>query len=289
MPNYHVGTLDSKSRQTLSTGETDSREAAPRQEFLHPRTWTNAVLSSKRVISWDTRVFTYKLQHEAQSLGLPTGQHLMIRLRDPVTREAIIRSYTPISETSQQGTMDILIKVYFDTKGHKGGKMSQAMDKLPIGHSIDFKGPIGKFEYLGRGRYLLNGQPKSMRRFLMICGGSGITPIFQVFRAVMRDDKDQTTCIILDGNRLVEDILCREELEALVVQGRGKGRVYHTLTKASDEWPGLKGRIDGKLIQKYCKRDADTVVLICGPDALEKSIHQALREDRWRDDQLIFF
>ena len=289
MPDYHVGTLDAKSRQTLSTGDMNSTEVAPREFFLHPRGWTKAILHSKRTVSWDTRIFTYKLQNESQGLGLPTGQHLMIRLRDPVTREAIIRSYTPISETSQKGTMDVLIKVYFDGKEIKGGKMSQAMDQLPIGHGVDFKGPIGKFEYLGRGCYSINGQRKSVKRFLMICGGSGITPIFQVFRAIMSDDRDRTTCIILDGNRLAEDILCKEELEELVLRGQGRGKVLHTLTRAGDEWPGLRGRIDGKLVRQHCKRDSSTVVLICGPDALEKSIHQSLREDGWQDSQMVFF
>ena len=289
MPDYHIGTLDAKAQEALVTGEDKSGDSSPRPIFLQSKTWSTATLHAKRTVSWDTRIFTYRLQHEEQDLGLPTGQHLMIRLRDPVTREAIIRPYTPISEQTRKGFVDVLVKVYFDTSAAKGGKMSQAMDQLPIDYGIDFKGPIGKFEYLGKGSYSLNGKKKPVKQFLMICGGSGVTPIFQVYRAVMRDAKDNTQCIVLDGNRLEEDILCREELDALSIQGAGRGKVIYTLTKGGDNWAGLRGRIDAALVKKYSKNSGEIVALICGPEAMEKSIHQALRADGWEDDQMVFF
>ena len=289
MPGYHIGTLDTAAQKALACGDTVSEGSEKRDVFLQSKAWTTATLYAKRIVSWDTRVFTYKMQHPEQSLGLPTGQHLMIRLRDPVTREAIIRSYTPVSEQSERGFMHVLIKVYFDSGTAKGGRMSQAMDALPIGHGVDFKGPIGKFEYLGRGRYALNGAAKPVRRFLMICGGSGVTPIFQVFRAVMRDAEDPTECVVLNGNRQPEDILCKDDLDGLVVQGKGRGKVVYTLTKGGDAWTGSRGRVDGKLVREHCRRDKETVVLLCGPEALEKAMHKALLEDGWEDEQLVFF
>ena len=289
MTTYHIGTLDTASQKALAHGDTVSEGSEKRDVFLQPRAWTTATLYAKRHVSWDTRIFTYQLQHPEQALGLPTGQHLMIRLRDPVTREAIIRSYTPVSEQSETGFMHVLIKVYFDSGAVKGGRMSQAMDSLPIGHGVDFKGPIGKFEYLGRGRYALNGAGRAVKRFLMICGGSGVTPIFQVFRAIMRDDEDPTECVVLNGNRLPEDILCKEDLDALVVQGKGRGKVVYTLTKGGEEWTGLRGRVDAKMVKEHCGHTKETVVLICGPEALEKSIHKALLGEGWDDQQLVFF
>lgn len=290
MPDYHIGSLDESSRKVLSEGEVQPENSAPRPVFLQSRAWTSATLHEKLRVSWDTRIFRYKLQHDEQDLGLPTGQHLMIRLRDPKTQEAIIRSYTPISETSQKGYMDVLIKIYFETQAIKGGKMSQAMEALPIGTGVDFKGPIGKFGYRGRGVYYLNNQERRVKRFFMICGGSGVTPIFQVFRAVMRDDEDPTSCVVLDGNRLEEDILCREDLDALVVKGKGRGKVLHTLTQGNEQWTGLRGRINAELVNQHCgERDCETVVLICGPEALEKSIHKVFKDLGWEDEQMVFF
>ena len=290
MPTYHVGTLDSASQKALACGEAAAEGSAePRDVFLQARAWTTATLHAKRSVSWDTRVFTYQLQHAGQTLGLPTGQHLMIRLRDPVTREAIVRSYTPVSEPTARGFLDVLIKVYFDSGTAKGGRMSQAMDALPLGHGVDFKGPVGKFEYRGRGAYALNGRPGAVRRFLMICAGSGVTPVYQVFRAIMRDADDPTECVVLNGNRLPEDILCKADLDALALEGKGRGKLVYTLTQGGAAWTGPRGRVDGALVRAHCPRDRDTVVLVCGPEALEKAIHKALLADGWEDEQIVFF
>ena len=287
MPTYHLGTLDSAAKIALSEPQSETASNEPRDTFLNPRSWTKAVLSSKKKISADTVIFTFTLEHKTQMLGLPVGQHLMIRLRDPVEREAIIRPYTPISEMNSKGRLDVLIKLYLE--GDIGGKMSKAMNSLPVGHGVDFKGPIGKFTYLGKGLCSINGTEKKVKKFAMICGGSGITPIFQVFRAVMRDKDDPTTCTVLNGNRLVEDILCKEDLDALLWGNEDRGEVIHTLTKAPKTWKGLRGRINGELVQKHCECHEETLVLVCGPEALEKSIHVALKEQGWSDDQILFF
>lgn len=280
MPNYHIGSLDEASRRVLSGGEAQAEPSGPRPTFLDTRVWSKAILHSKVSVSWDTRIFTFKLEHDEQPLGLPTGQHLMMRLRDPVTREAIIRSYTPISETTKKGYADVLVKVYLDSEDHKGGKMSQAIDALPIGHFVDFKGPIGKFEYLGRGLCAINGISRTVKRFIMICGGSGITPIFQVLRAVMNDKEDPTKCVVLDSNRLAEDILCKEDLDTCARENLDRCKLLYTLTKAPEGWQGLRGRIAGPLLKEYCCRSGETesMVLICGPEALEKSVHIADRK-----------
>lgn len=293
MPTYHIGSLDEASRRVLSEGEpessTESKE--PRPVFLDSRKWHKAILHAKVAVSWDTRIFTFKLEHDDQPLGLPTGQHLMIRLRDPATREAIIRSYTPISETTKRGYTDVLVKVYYDTQERAGGKMTKALDTIPIGHFVEFKGPIGKFEYLGRGLCAVNTVHRTVKRFIMICGGSGITPIFQVLRAVMQDKSDPTTCVVLDGNRLVEDILCKEELDVFARDNVDRCRILYTLSKPTEEWTGLKGRIGRELLSKQCLRggDGEGLVLICGPEALEKSVHEVLNGMGWPDEDLLFF
>ena len=291
MPTYHLGTLSDSAKLALSEPASETASNEPRPTFLNSRAWTKAVLHSKRPISSDTIIFTFTLEHPEQTLGLPVGQHLMIRLRDPVSREAIIRSYTPISEITRKGYLDVLIKLYLSPADSPvpGGRMSKAMNSLPLGHGVDIKGPIGKFEYLGRGSCAVNGVRKTVKKFAMICGGSGITPIFQVFRAVMRDRDDPTTCTVLNGNRLVEDILCKEDLDALLRGNEDRGQVIHTLTKAPETWAGLKGRINNELVRTHCQRNDDTMVLICGPEALEKSVHKALKEQGWRDEQILFF
>jgi len=294
MQNYHIGSLDEASRSLLTENSEDvpSGSSQPRPVFLQPKAWTKAILSAKKTISSDTRIFTFKLEHPDQAIGLPTGQHLMLRLRDPVTREAIIRSYTPISEISDRGILNILIKIYDDYEGRPGGKMTKALDQIPTGHFVDFKGPIGKFEYLGKGKCTVGGKERWVKRFLMIAGGSGITPIFQVLRAVLKDSEDQTKCLLLDGNRLEEDILCKEDIDRLVKGNEERCRLLHALTKPTDEWKGHRGRVGQELIEKEigrCTAEGEDLVLICGPQSLEKSAHGYLKELGWSDNDLLFF
>jgi len=303
MPNYHLGALSPTALKALTEPPppSDSDSATPRPTFLNPKAWTRAILHAKKTVSWDTRIFTFALDHPTQSLGLPIGQHLMLRLRDPVTREAIIRSYTPISDQTRQGFVDVLVKVYFPgTEGQTGGKMSTALEGIPIGHSIDIKGPIGKFEYLGRGRCSVNGRERSVKNFVMICGGSGVTPVFQVFRAVMQDKDDDTHCTLIDGNRLVEDILCKEELDGHAQGNDHKATLVYTLTKPDEEWQGLRGRISEGLLKEHAHPELDRLkevegeeggkmALVCGPEALERNVRESLLGMGWKEEELLFF
>ncbi|KAK7044690.1 nitrate reductase [Favolaschia claudopus] len=289
MRRYHIGTLDDTAKKELSL-DCQDEEANNPTVFLQPRSWSSVKLHARKSVSRDTRIFTFKLQHEDQILGLRTGQHIMVRLRDPATREAIVRCFTPISEIDKKGEVELLIKVYSPRKDYRGGAMSMAIDSLPIGHEVEFKGPIGKFEYHGRGEYSAgSGGRKKTERFLMICGGSGVTPIYQVFRAVMRDEQDATSCTVLDSNTTEEDILCREHLDELVREGGGRGEVIYTLTKGDEKWDGLRGRIDREMIQRYCPGSAGTVVLLSGPEEMEKDMRRFLEESGWQAEQIVVF
>ncbi|KAK3905457.1 hypothetical protein C8A05DRAFT_30743, partial [Staphylotrichum tortipilum] len=221
MPAYHIGTL---STPLDSPSSHPSEESTP--VFLQPKTWRRALLTSKSPVSHDSSIFTFTLPPQTTSLGLPVGQHLMIRLRDPATREAIIRAYTPLSSnqdsSSNPGKLDVLIKVYKTQGERPGGKMTTALDSLPLGHAVEFKGPVGKFEYRGLGQCTINERARNVKRFVMVCGGSGITPIWAVLRAVMENGKDATECVVLDGNRGEGDILLRKELEDVEREAGGR-------------------------------------------------------------------
>lgn len=288
MPDYHIGTLDKASLEALKNNSSaDSDE--PREVFLQSRAWTKATLTEKKNVSWDTRIFVFDLEHEKQTLGLPIGQHLMIKVPDPANNEAIIRSYTPMSDTNLIGKMELLVKIYFSSDSTPGGKMTMALDKLPMGSTIDCKGPTGRFEYLGNGRVSISGKERQLRSFKMICGGTGITPVFQVLRAVMKDTQDPTKCVVLDGNRQEEDILCRSDLDAYVAMNAQKCTVVHTLTKGSDTWTGRRGRVSEELLAEYAAPEEQSMVLVCGPGPMEKTARAILLAQGWAESDLHFF
>lgn len=293
MVDYHIGTLDEAAKKTLHQTEDEGCDTN-RAVFLQSNAWCKARLESKAKVSADSFIFVFGLDHENQQIGLPTGKHLMIRLRDPATREVIIRSYTPLSDANERGKLRVLIKIYYDTPETKGGKMTQALDAIPLGHSVDFKGPVGRFEYLGRGWCSIGGVERWVRRLVMVCAGSGVTPIFQVLRSVMADPEDKTKCLVLDGNRVEQDILCREDLDKMVDADPEKCRLLYYLSRPSDGWVGRRGRLNESVFTSEVGPPtelygSDQLALVCGPAAMEEGSKLAFLSMGWKEDDLIYF
>ena len=289
MRDYHLGRLDDSGRQALLNQGAGDAPPPDRAEFLQSKHWTRAPLSKIRSLSADTKVFTFKLDHADQVSGLPVGQHLMMRVRDPVTANDVLRAYTPISEITDKGFLDVLVKLYLPEGSKPGGQMSMALDRLAPGDEVDFKGPIGKFEYLGKGMATVKGEEKRVGSFVMICGGSGITPIYQVLRAVMSDPEDETRCTVLDGNRHEDDILLRDELEALAGTGGSRCRMLHTLTGGSEAWTGRRGRVSEELLREEARPGDGRMALVCGPPGMEASARAVLAGMGWKDEDVLTF
>ncbi|KAF4594893.1 Nitrate reductase [Ophiocordyceps camponoti-floridani] len=240
-------------------------------------------------LSHDVKIFRFKLQHQNQQLGLPVGQHVLLRLASSST---LIRAYTPISPVSTRGSVDVLVKIYRPWADQKRATMTQTLDSIPLGSPVDFKGPLGKFEYRGRGVCIVAGATIHVRRLYMMCAGSGITPIFQVLQAISKDEHDQTECVVLYGNRTEEDVLCRRELDDIFGGGR-RGRLRLTLTRPSASWTGRKGRIDEAMLEKDVgpcdETAADHLALVCGPRMLEANVRRVLLRMGWRDRDVVLF
>lgn len=69
--------------------------------------------------------------------------------------ELVVRAYSPISSNDELGYFELVIKVYWAGQLEAfpdGGKMSQHLESLALGDSIEAKGPMGHITYLSRGR-----------------------------------------------------------------------------------------------------------------------------------------
>ena len=212
MVDYHIGRVKTNVPPVLK-GLATSAPLQPRAAFLDPKIWQKSRLARKNCVNHDTHLLEFELEHAEQRLGLSVGQHLFLRIKDG-NSQYVVRAYTPVSNPSDKGTVSLLVKMYLPNKDFPvGGKMTTLLNSLPEGHAVDIKGPLGGFEYLGKGRVRFRCVERKVDGFAMVCAGSGITPIYQVLRAVVQDEVDTTTCIVVNGNRVEEDILCREDLD----------------------------------------------------------------------------
>jgi cytochrome-b5 reductase len=177
--------------------------------------------------------------------------------------EPIIRNYTPTSSNDDKGFFDLVIKVY------PKGKMSQYMESLRVGvDSIEVAGPKGEFIY----------QPNQFRRLGMLAGGTGITPMLQVIREVLKHaPQDKTVMNLLYGNVTVQDIILREDLDSLTAKHKDQFTLYHVLNECPEGWTQGKGFITKELIQQHLPAPADDIkILLCGPPPMIKAMREHL-------------
>jgi cytochrome-b5 reductase len=121
------------------------------------------------------------------------------------------RSYTPISSDDDKGFFELLVKSY------PTGIISKYIDEVAIGDCVSVKGPKGNFVYT----------PNMCKEISMIAGGTGITPMLQIIKAVLKNPADVTKVSFIFANVSEDDILCREELDQLAEDPRFS--VYYVL------------------------------------------------------------
>lgn len=296
---FHIGTLDQTASKVDALDETSER-VQPDPTFLSKTKWKSAQLVSVDRINHDSRIYRFALEDPEQPLGLPTGQHVYARLKrkptaggNPEEGETIQRAYTPVSLSTAKGFLDLLIKVYFKTPEFpEGGKMSMGFEELEIGDRVDFKGPLGSFEWLGGGVARWKGVQRTPKELGLICGGSGITPILQVLRGVLHDPTDTTTRLhLLNANKTEADILLRTELESFLASTAARYRHHLILSQADERWQFSRGRISRELLQTHLPPlDPDNLILICGPKPMIDMVKVELTELGWDvPNQLVVF
>ena len=230
-------------------------------------------------LSHDTRLFRFGLPNEDDVLGLPIGQHASLSYTSDEGK-LVARSYTPTSSDDDVGYVDFVIKVYFANvhpKFPEGGKMSQHLESLALGDTIDVRGPKGKLDYKGRGTFAIQakmGQPAKMvtaNKVGMVAGGTGITPMLQIIRAMRKDPLDNTEVWLLFANQTEDDILLREELEEEAARNPEKFHLWYTVDRPTDGWQYSSGFVSEDMLREHMPEASDeTLILFCGPPPMEK-------------------
>lgn len=241
--------------QAIHSQPTNTLNPSPApKKVLKPDAFQEFALTEKTIISHNVAIYRFALPTATSILGLPIGQHISIGAVLPQpdgTSKEIVRSYTPISGDHQPGYIDLLIKSY------PTGNISRHMASLGVGQTIRVKGPKGAFVYT----------PNMVRHFGMVAGGTGITPMLQVVRAIIRGRAagDRTEVDLIFANVTEQDILLREDLDQLAAEDKGF-RVHYVLDKPPAGWTGGVGYVTSEMVTKCLPKAADDVkILLCGP------------------------
>lgn len=223
--------------------------------FLEPSIFKELPLIDKKVLSYNTRLFRFGLPTKKTILGLPIGQHITFKAKDADGKD-FFRPYTPTTDDDTPGHVDFVIKVYPE------GKMSQHLEKLEIGQTMLFKGPKGRYQY----------QQGSLQAIGMLAGGTGVTPMYQVANAILKNPADKTQITLLFANVSADDILIEDELTNLQALSP-QFKVYYVLNKPPPGWTGAEGFITADLIKKHFPPPGEGIkILKCGPLPMNKAM-----------------
>ncbi|KAK5727384.1 NADH-cytochrome b5 reductase [Elasticomyces elasticus] len=239
------------------------------KKVLDPTRFQEFKLTDKTVISHNTAIYRFGLPSPNSILGLPIGQHISLAadldVKDPKTekveRKEVVRSYTPISSDWEPGHFDLLIKSY------PTGNISRHLATLNVGDKMKVKGPKGAMVYT----------PNMVRRFGMIAGGTGITPMLQVVRAILRNRSkgDKTEVNLIFANVDEKDILLRSDLQALEDEDNNF-HVHYVLNNPPEKWSGGVGFVTADMIKQHLPPPAsDIKILICGPPPMVSALKKA--------------
>lgn len=253
--------------------------AYKRRRSLYPNKWTALELEDQTLISKNTALYRFKLKTRLESLDIPAGHHVAVRV--PIDGKDEIRYYNPISSKLEDGHLDLVVKTYVD------GKVSRYFAGLSTGDTVDFMGPIGTLNY----------EPNSSRHLGIVAGGSGITPVLQILNEVVTVPEDLTKVSLLYANETENDILLKEELDEMA-EKYPHLQIHYVVHYPTDTWTGDVGYITKDQMNRYLPEySEDNRLLICGPDGMNNLALQYAKELGWKvnstrssgDDQVFVF
>jgi cytochrome-b5 reductase len=165
-------------------------------------------------------------------------------------------------------------------KLYSQGKMSQILAALSVGDSMMMKGPKGRLQYT----------PNSKAELGMVAGGSGITPMYQVVNAILKNKADKTKVSLVFGNVTEEDILLRDELDQLARMHADRFRVHYILDKPPKEWAGSKGYITQEVVKANLPAPGPGVLMLrCGPTPMMEAMKRLLDGMGYSDEMQFQF
>ena len=203
----------------------------------------------------DTKVFRFAFPDGNQDLNMDLCSCVAFRFVDKDGKE-VVRPYTPISRPNSKGYFEFCIKNY------KGSKMGSHLHNMKIGQTIDIKGPFTKFAY----------KPGQYKAFGMIAAGSGITPMFQFLRELVKE-KGEPEINLIYACRRKEDVLLGTEINTLMEQYRHFSP-YYVLSDPPSSWMGGIGHITKDMVKAFMPPPArkDAMILVCGPPKFMEAI-----------------
>ncbi|MEM8886924.1 MAG: ferredoxin--NADP reductase [Bacteroidota bacterium] len=225
-------------------------------------------LPIKKIIAETEDAYTLVFpKPEEEDFSYFPGQYLTLRLMIDGKEERRAYSLSSCPYTDEDWAVSI--------KRVEQGKVSNYLaDHFKVGDEVEVMRPMGKF--------LVEPDITQSRHCIMIGAGSGITPLFSMIKGVL-DQEPESKVSLWYGNRTESSVMFARQLTALQERYRERFHIVHVLSRASDEWKGIRGRLDKDRVYKllsdlFMEDDFRKEYYICGPRGMMESAIEAFEK-----------
>ena len=207
---------------------------------------------------------------QREAFRFKPGQFINVRAR--IDGEDLQRTYSLCSAPSDEHLRIAIKRI-------PGGHFSVwANESMRPGMTLDALPPQGRF--MLREPDPAHDRDENPPHILALAAGAGITPVISILRHGLKH-RPTTRFTLVYGNRNIDDIIFREELEALKDRYVERLTLLHVLSATGQpDTPLLEGRINAAKIEAMGRRlfRAEDVAqaFVCGPGDMIRDTRNAL-------------
>ncbi|ADZ70574.1 1,2-phenylacetyl-CoA epoxidase subunit PaaE [Polymorphum gilvum] len=158
-----------------------------------------------------------------------------------------------------------------------------ANEDLKVGDVLEAMPPMGSFHSAL--------EPERAKTYLGFAGGSGITPLLSIIKTVLTAEPKSDFTLVY-GNRSINAIMFREELEDLKNLYLGRLNVIHVLESEAQDIDLFAGRVDADkcaaLFGSWIQVEKADQAFICGPEPMMLAVSAALRAHGMPENRVKF-
>ncbi|KAI4870144.1 NADH-cytochrome b5 reductase [Hypoxylon rubiginosum] len=229
---------------------------APKQAFGSGPAFLSLQLESTEAVNHNTKRLRFRLPDANTVSGLSLTSALLTFSWPKGSILPVLRPYTPVNALDEPGALEFLVKQY------PNGKQSTHLHSLKPGDSLRFVTRLPGYKW----------EPNKHSEIMLIAGGAGITPAYQLLRGILQNPDDHTKVTLVFGVNTDADLLLRQELDEYETRFPGRFRVVYTVSRPVEGSPFRKGYVSKGLLKEMAPLPNDGKVFVCGPPPMETSL-----------------
>lgn len=246
---------------------------------LSTQNWATVVLREVREgeeFGIGSKVLMFNLPGATQTSGLKLGQ--FVGIRGEWDGQQLVGYYSPITLPDEPGVIGILVR-------SDKGTLKEWLNALRPGDAIEMKGCGGLAIDRNPQTGDITFEGRTIRRFSLIAGGSGVAPMLQIMQAALEKpygDKVGEVKLLYASEDLT-DLTYRNTLDDYTKKYKNQLSCFYVLNNPPSGWTSGVGYIERETLATHVPvASDDLLVLICGPPGMQRFVKSTLEKNGYK-------